>query len=162
MYKKTNFSLIIFILFLLICAGCTGLGDDDNKYMTAGGNTVAFISDEEKGNAILKVVEHSPEDKYIGPEVPVIIRFNEGIKKDTIEDNVYIGDSQNTIVKCKFFFYDILDSPEISVELMILGRLDSGKQYYLNIGKNCESILGEKMTDSLKIPFIFSNRILVD
>ena len=153
------FHITTICLILLITSGCSGLRDDKDRFVNPL-STTKFVSDEELGSAELRVVSTTPEAGYIGPPVKIGVKFNEPVKRETIEKNIYVHDVENRRIKCKYFFYELLDSPETLVEVIPLESINSSKKYFITINKECESRLGEKMKESIKIPFIFSNKII--
>lgn len=146
-------------LLVLFASGCISFNNEDNRYSTPGGTTL-YVSPETTGAAELIVLDRQPKNKYAGPPVPFTVTFNEEVQRDLVETYVYLGDARNTVVPCKFFFTDLLDTTAVLLEIMPLATLEAGVTYYFTIGPELRSRLGEPITNPGRTSFTFSNAVL--
>lgn len=143
-------------LLALFASGCISLQNDDNRYANPLGTTL-YEAPEVRGAAELVVLDRQPKNRYAGPPVAFNVIFNEAVKADLVEKYVYLGDARNTVVPCKFFFYDLLETSSVLLEMVPLESLHSGETYYFTIGPELQSRLGEKLVNPGRTSFVFSN-----
>ena len=152
--------LPLILALLLPCAalmsgGCLTFRSEENRFMEpriSGKPAPA----EERGAAPLAVRSYAPADGYAGPARKIEVVFNEPVKRESVENHLFLGDERHTLVRCKYLFYDLLETSAVLLEMIPLDPLLPGKTYYLNFGAGIESRLGVPLAKPFRGSFVFS------
>ncbi len=149
-----------FLLALLPCAallggGCLTFKSEENRFVEPRISEKPVLA-EERGAAPLSVRSYAPADGYAGPARKIEVVFNEPVKRESVEKHLFIGDERHTLVRCKYFFHDLLETSAVLLEMMPIDPLLPGKTYYLNFGAGIESRLGVPLAKPFRGSFVFS------
>lgn len=147
---------ITILLPALLLTGCLSLDTEQDRYQEPRLIEKPVLS-EERGAADLVVLGYAPADRYAGPPVKIEVTFNEPVDRESVEQHLYLGDERNTVVPCKHFYYDLLETSAVLLEILPLAPLERGKVYLLNFGAGIKSRLDVPLKEPFRSSFQFSN-----
>lgn len=148
--------ILVALTIALLLGGCLSFQNETDRYMEPRLLEKPRLS-EERGAADLVVLSHEPPDRYAGPETPFRVVFNEPVDRDSVERHLYIGDPRNTVVPCKHFYYELLETSAVLLEILPLEPFERGAVYHMNFGAGIRSRLGVPLKAPFRTSFQFSN-----